>query len=561
MNKENQDNLKSVTPLLDFFGRMKQRFTIRRCVILCILLALFIFFYNPTKIDVMFGAMPNNAIAAVYVNSLSKEWSGAMKNNILMGSASVIAKEDLSDLRTNEGIKWTLRLLTGKDSVVAAVDTNGDQQFDFGDGDYLAGTTSIGFRRRIMELLWHIKYVPGLGKLSTDGGIRYLDFSKHKVGPSPRNPVLALDVVDGILCVAFTANPEDLHDITKRVNTTQTTSDIFKATDEPWKLRSSNALPKNFMIWCRDFYGVCGISSLTEKSLEIRLLNANKEVHKFFENVGDFEELMLSPENISVQNVSVDNAVFFSVFNNRLLTAIEALTNSEKHPKKTIFKDNYIGSFSLLADQYSIDIMGKKIPSIHFSTTQTDFHIDSDILLLEPVADILKSSKRNSISASNWQKKELPPKAKNPFDFASAAIKFGAYAEQTDLLYKQGIASLNSVKSDMLLPETALSGVYTLGNMVEFFAEECGTSYFIGYCDLKKLSTSINLLQENLKLVTMFTNKIKKEQIQDFTTIALVVDKLAEAETLSVGVSRIEDKKLKHLLRTNQVYCLSINLK
>lgn len=68
------------------------------------------------------------------------------------------------------------------------------------------------------------------------------------------------------------------------------------------------------------------------------------------------------------------------------------------------------------------------------------------------------------------------------------------------------------------------------------------------------------MLQANLKLAKMFGVKLNKEDIRTVNTITLVVDKLSEADTLSVGISRIDDKKTINLLKSDEVYCLSLNL-
>ena len=68
------------------------------------------------------------------------------------------------------------------------------------------------------------------------------------------------------------------------------------------------------------------------------------------------------------------------------------------------------------------------------------------------------------------------------------------------------------------------------------------------------------MLQANLNLATMFGVKLNKEDIRTVNTVALVVDKLSEADTLSVGISRIDDKKTINLLKSDEVYCLSLNL-
>ena len=553
---ETNNNSQPKTPMLNFVMRIKRRFTLPRCIVLGVLIVLFSFFYNPTKIELLFKAIPENALVSIYVNSISKEWDGAMENNMLMGTASVIAEEDLTELRTNEGLKWTLRLLTGKDSVVAAIDVNKDKDFDFYDGDYLAGATSVGFRRRIMELLWRIKHVPGLGPLSvTEDGVRYLDFSKRKVGPSPRNPVLALDMVDGVLCVAYTANPSDLNTVTSRINKKTSLARVFKITEEPWKLRTSKSLPKNFIVWFDSYDGILGLSSLTKTSVELRALDASKEISKSFRNVDSFEELGISREKLAAQHVAMDDTLFCGVFNSSISKIIQNFLPKEN--KNIKFAENELVSVSALKGPYTINLLGNLLPSIHLSTTE-NVGPSSKSALEYTLSQILRNKQSNYVDAQNWRT-IYTPKAKG-FDLISANIKFGLYSEKKGDIFNQGLASLNAVKAGTELPVNSTTGTYTLGDMFDFFGKECGSSYFIGYCNLKELLKLTNMLQANLKLATMFGVKLEKEDIQTFNTVALVIDKLAEADTLSVGISQIEEEKTKNLLNTDEVYCLSISL-
>lgn len=548
--KSNSNHTQIKTPMLNFFMNVKRWFSLRRCIVLGVLVVLFCFFYNPTKIELLFKAIPENSIASIYVNSLSDEWDSAMENNILMGSASVIAKEDLTDLRTNEGLKWTLRLLTGKDSIVSAVDVNGDSDFDFYDNDYLAGATSVGFRRRIMELLWRIKYVPGLGKLGvTEDGIRYLDFSKHKVGPSPRNPVLALDMVKGVLCVAYTSNPSDLNKVTSRVNKNTALASVFKHTDDPWKLRSSKLIPKNFIVWTSLYDGVCGISSLSKDNVELRFLDVSEEISKAFGKMKDFDALNISADSIAARHVAVDDAMSFLVYNNAV---VGALNEAFSLKLENASSNDGLTSVALLGGAYKFEILGNTIPSLHISSTLWSTQ------LIDAVGELLADCKKTYTSADNWRNIYLP-KTKG-FNILAMNTKFGMYAERKGNQFNQGIAPINAVKAGTELPKASQTGAYTLGDTFDFFNEECGSSYFIAYCNLKELQKVTNMLQVNLKLAKMLGVNLDKEDIRDFDTAALVVDKLSEADTLSLGISRIDTDKIEHLIKADEVYCLSLNL-
>lgn len=548
--KSNSNHTQIKTPMLNFFMNVKRWFSLRRCIVLGVLVVLFCFLYNPTKIELLFKAIPENSIASIYVNSLSDEWDSAMENNILMGSASVIAKEDLTDLRTNEGLKWTLRLLTGKDSIVSAVDVNGDNDFDFYDNDYLAGATSVGFRRRIMELLWRIKYVPGLGKLGvTEDGIRYLDFSKHKVGPSPRNPVLALDMVKGVLCVAYTSNPSDLNNVTSRVNKNTALASVFKHTDDPWKLRSSKLIPKNFIVWTSLYDGVCGISSLSKDNVELRFLDVSEEISKAFGKMKDFDALNISADSIAARHVAVDDAMSFLVYNNAVVGALNEAFSLKLEKASS---NDGLTSVALLSGAYKFEILGNAIPSLHISSTLWSTQ------LIDAVGELLADCKKTYTSADNWRNIYLP-KTKG-FNILAMNTKFGMYAERKGNQFNQGIAPINAVKTGTELPKASQTGAYTLGDTFDFFNEECGSSYFIAYCNLKELQKLTNMLQVNLKLAKMLGVNLDKEDIRDFDTAALVVDKLSEADTLSLGISRIDTDKIEHLIKADEVYCLSLNL-
>ena len=72
----------------------------------------------------------------------------------------------------------------------------------------LSGVSYVGWKRRPMELLWRICYVPGLGKLDvTPSGTRYLVFRNSKT-LRRQGLVLSLDMVDGHLFAVLSTDPD-----------------------------------------------------------------------------------------------------------------------------------------------------------------------------------------------------------------------------------------------------------------------------------------------------------------------------------------------------------------
>lgn len=555
MEKKSENNEAIKTPMLNFLHRVKKWFTRRRCIVLGCIVLLFIFFYNPTKINLVFNAIPENAIATIYINSLSDEWDEAMQNNMIMGSISVILEEDLSSIRSNDNLKLALSALAGEDTVIGAIDVNGDKSFDFKDGDYIAAASGVGVRRRLLELMWRTKYIPGIGDISvTDDGIRYLNFSSEKAAPSIDNLVLAIDIVDGVLCVAYTSNPSDLNNITSRVNSNTKPARVFEATEEPWKLLSSEAIPQNFIVWLDSFDGVIGLSSLSGENIELRVLDVRKTTQEFFAGVHDFNELGISSSKLAAQYAPADNLMLCTVFNSTLFDAYPVVIKEEDSEKKL---DNTFFSLSMLDGAYAFDFIGFTLPSVHISTTKQGIK-EGDTILEESLKDLLAQTQRTYIDQYNWRKTYLPEFKE--YDPILANIKFGVYVEQKGTTYNQGLASSLSIQRGSELPRVASPGIYSVGDMFDFLGEECGSSYFIGYCCMDKFLEFINVLQVNIKLATIFGFELSEENISKLDKLAIIVDKLSEADALSMGISHIDDEELQEVLRTNEVYCLSLNL-
>jgi hypothetical protein len=356
-------------------------------------------------------------------------------------------------------------------------------------------------------------------------------------------------MVKGVLCVAYTSNPSDLNKVTSRVNKNTALASVFKHTDDPWKLRSSKLIPKNFIVWTSLYDGVCGISSLSKDNVELRFLDVSEEISKAFGKMKDFDALNISADSIAARHVAVDDAMSFLVYNNAVVGALNEAFSLKLEKASS---NDGLTSVALLGGAYKFEILGNAIPSLHISSTLWSTQ------LIDAVGKLLADCKKTYTSADNWRNIYLP-KTKG-FNILAMNTKFGMYAERKGNQFNQGIAPINAVKAGTELPKASQTGAYTLGDTFDFFNEECGSSYFIAYCNLKELQKVTNMLQVNLKLAKMLGVNLDKEDIRDFDTAALVVDKLSEADTLSLGISRIDTDKIEHLIKADEVYCLSLNL-
>ncbi|MCL1910574.1 MAG: hypothetical protein FWG05_06545, partial [Kiritimatiellaeota bacterium] len=183
----------------------------RAVVFFAALAILFSFFYYPKRERELFLTLPDNTVVAMRAHNLAFEYRALAHNHVVTGilERAGVDSRDIGSFQKNAstGVFWTLLGLTGEDSVVGYVPAAG-----FGNDvlpGYLAGASYTGWRARFIELLWRLKWCPGLGKLGvTSRGTRYLEFD---TAPGFENlRYLGLDIHKGTLFATYSDDPDDV---------------------------------------------------------------------------------------------------------------------------------------------------------------------------------------------------------------------------------------------------------------------------------------------------------------------------------------------------------------
>ena len=176
----------------------------------------FWFFVHPASDEKLLLALPRGSVAAAFVHGIALQEKALLRHPAVEEAIRAFG-EDPEDIREeNEGVFWTLFWLTGRRSALSIVPKDGECG---GLGCYLAGASATGWKTRILELLWRVKYVPFLGPLrTTPNGTRYMEFDGH--GYLPENGiVLGLDIVDGVLVAVLANDPSLVEEVAARVRT------------------------------------------------------------------------------------------------------------------------------------------------------------------------------------------------------------------------------------------------------------------------------------------------------------------------------------------------------
>ncbi|NLB68310.1 MAG: hypothetical protein GX804_01295 [Lentisphaerae bacterium] len=179
-------------------------------VVLC-----FWMLYHPRRMHSLFLAMPPEASVASYHRNIASEIKNAFRNKTIVPiliNRGIYEEENIE--RKTATIRWISFWLTGSDTVVAYVP---ESIYSPENSEYLAAASYVGWKSEIMEVLWRIKRIPGLGKLSvTPSGTRYLAFEDF-TNKNGEDLLLALDVVDGMLLATLSTNPETVRQLSDRV--------------------------------------------------------------------------------------------------------------------------------------------------------------------------------------------------------------------------------------------------------------------------------------------------------------------------------------------------------
>ena len=215
----------------------------RRILRLAALLVFAAYFsWRPCKPDLLFRAIPDDAFLATHHRNVSSEWHALARHPMLINALRTAGVEDAEELADETGFQQTLFWLTGPRTVLglSTIDGAGPLSLlDAADEDEalsrlrLSGASYVGWKRRPMEWLRRICYVPGLGRLHrTELGTRYLKF-KHGKLTKRLGMVLSLDMVDGNLLAVLSTNPDAVTGLVARVRSGDGPALVFP--DDPWQ--------------------------------------------------------------------------------------------------------------------------------------------------------------------------------------------------------------------------------------------------------------------------------------------------------------------------------------
>ena len=170
--------------------------------------------WHPRRMDALFSAIPHDAAVVSCHVGLAAEWKALVRNETFLQVLERAGVSDARDLADNAGVYATMYWLTGRYTVVGFVPDawSGDPR----DG-HLAGASHVGWKAKPMELLWRLKWIPGLGRMeTTPTGTRYIRF-KGLVDAMGRDLLLGLDIVDGMLLATLSTDPETVRELADRV--------------------------------------------------------------------------------------------------------------------------------------------------------------------------------------------------------------------------------------------------------------------------------------------------------------------------------------------------------
>ena len=223
----------------------RRRFAARRAAAAVGGVALaFWLFVHPASDEKLLLSLPRGSVVAALVRGLASQ-EKALLSNPAVEEALRAFGEDPDDVREeNSGAYWTMFWLTGRRSALSIVPKDGE----CGElGFYLAGASAVGWKTRILEFLWRVKYVPFLGPLrTTPRGTRYMEFSGHGYLPE-HGIVLGLDIVDGVLVAVLAEDPSLVEEVAARVRsgTPADAAPCLRAGSEPrW-----TATPLRHRVW------------------------------------------------------------------------------------------------------------------------------------------------------------------------------------------------------------------------------------------------------------------------------------------------------------------------
>lgn len=219
--------------------RRRQRRSIIALLAFALLMA-----WRPCNVPALFQAIPEDAFLATRHRNVSSEWHALARHPMLLNALRAAGVPDVDTLADETGFQQTLFWLTGPKTVLGLSSADGSPPLSLvatalNDPDEalrqlrLSGASYVGWKRRPMELLWHIRYVPGLGRLFvTDLGTRYLVF-RHSKTMKRLGLVLSLDMYRGNLLAVLSTDPNAVTGLVARLESDAPLAPVFTA--NPWQ--------------------------------------------------------------------------------------------------------------------------------------------------------------------------------------------------------------------------------------------------------------------------------------------------------------------------------------
>ena len=189
----------------------KRRRFRRKLLVWAAILALLAWFVLPAeRRELPFRAMPSNCIAIAETYGLAFRWRDRMSHPAILATLRLAGVEDPRGDIITPDLHLTLFLLTGRRAVGGYSPSLGPRGLPA-----FCGASYVGWRYRPMQFLKAIRYIPGLGPLErSEGGSLFLRLGHH---PEPGDPVLALDLRDGILLATWSPDPDAVRSLSARL--------------------------------------------------------------------------------------------------------------------------------------------------------------------------------------------------------------------------------------------------------------------------------------------------------------------------------------------------------
>lgn len=198
--------------------------------------------YYPLRMDRLYRAIPESTILASYHRGLAGEWKHLARRDDLTAMLLAAGVEDAPDWRDDAGIYQTLFWLTGRHTVFG-LEAGPDLEPS---RIALHGASYVGWKARPMELLWRIRWIPGLGRLDvTPSGTRYLVFRRSRT-MRKLGLVLSLDIYEGVLLGVLSSDPDAVRELAFRIRHDADAPEVFGDPGEPWK--TPPATPHRFWV-------------------------------------------------------------------------------------------------------------------------------------------------------------------------------------------------------------------------------------------------------------------------------------------------------------------------